>query len=131
MKKNTIQMGLPFTEAPYQPPAITPPLPPIVSRTLLVRPKWEVNPAGQIYPEIRFGGKYLEEAGFQIGRPASLTVRKNKIVITLHGPNPQPEPHVTARLVAIKTRRKSAAAHRDNTDTHSTNTQTHAYAIHP
>jgi|GEM_PF-6025300 len=113
MKKNTIprnQMGLPFEEAPYKPKEVTPPLPPIVSRNIVVRPKWEVNPAGEIFPEIRFGGKYLEEAGFQIGRAASLTVRKNQVVITLHGPDTKPEPDVVTRLAHIKTRRQSSAA---------------------
>jgi hypothetical protein len=113
MKKNTIprnQMGLPFEEAPYKPKEVTPPLPPIVSRNIVVRPKWKVNPAGEIFPEIRFGGKYLEEAGFQIGRAASLIVRKNQVVITLQGPDTKPEPNVVARLASIKTRRQSAAA---------------------
>lgn len=108
-------MGLPFVEAPYQPKEVTHPLPPIVSRSIVVRPKWEVNPAGEMFPEIRFGGKYLEEAGFRIGRAASLTVRKKQVVITLHGPDTKPEPEVVARLADIKTRRRSAAALRDVT----------------
>jgi len=113
MKKNAVprnQMGLPFEEAPYKPKDITPPLPPIVSRTIVVRPKWEVTSAGKIFPEIRFGGKYLEEAGFQIGRAASLTVRENQVVITLQGTDTKPEPHVVVRLANIKTRRRSTAA---------------------
>lgn len=108
-------MGLPFEEAPYKPKEVAPPLPPILSRNIVVRPKWEVSPAGDIFPEIRFGGKYLEEAGFQIGRAASLTVRKNQVVITLHGPDTKPKPDVVARLANIKIRRLSTTVSRMHT----------------
>ena len=111
MKKNTVsphQFGLPFLEPEYIPKEVPPPPAPIVARNIVVRAKWELTPGGDIYPELRFGGKYLQKAGFQIGRVVSLNVRKNKVVLTVSRPDADPAPEVTARLVNIKARRQRA-----------------------
>jgi len=113
MKKRLIphnQLGLPFTEPEYMPKEVSPLPPPIVARNIVVRAKWEMNTSGDIYPELRFGGKYLEHAGFQIGRVVALIVRKNKVVLTVSRPDADPEPQVTARFISIKARRKRAIA---------------------
>lgn len=87
-----------------------PPPAPIVARAIVVRAKWELTTGGDIYPELRFGGKYLQQAGFLIGREVALVVRKNKVVLTVSRPDADPEPTVAARLLSIKARRQRAVA---------------------
>jgi len=113
MKKNTVspnQIGLPFTEPEYIPKEVPPPPAPIVARNIVVRAKWELTPGGDIYPELRFGGKYLQQAGFLIGRVVTLIVRKNKVFLTVSRPDADPAPEVAARLVIIKARRQRAVS---------------------
>jgi hypothetical protein len=118
MKKNKVspnQYSLPFTEPEYKPREMPAPLPPIVARNIVVRAKWELTKADDIFPELRFGGKYLEQAGFLIGRAVSLIVRKNKVVLTVSRPDADPEPEVAARLLSIKARRQRACILRQQT----------------
>lgn len=92
------------------------PLPPpqtqINIHTVTVRPKWEVNPNGHIYPELRFSGKYLEDANFLIGRPVIVAVCKNKVVISVRQPDTAVNPDINTRLDNIRQRRQSSAARR-------------------
>lgn len=112
MKKTIVspnQIGIPFAEDKYEPKAIPIPTSRSATRTLTVRPKWEVTPAGEIYPEVRFGGKYLKDAGFLIGREVTLTMRRGKVVLTLGTSHADRNNTVSSYLENLKTRRQYAA----------------------
>jgi hypothetical protein len=115
MKKNQVspnQMGIPFAEDLYDPKAAPVPTPKGATRRLKVRPKWEVTATGDIYPEVRFGGKYLQDAGFLIGREVTLTMRRNKLVLSLGPLHADRKNSISSYLENLKIRRQYAAASR-------------------
>ena len=66
------------------------PVIPITKRkqvTVVAKPGYVPNRKN--YPWLRFGGKYLCDFGFQLGKKVSIQLQPNKIVLTVDDPEPQ------------------------------------------
>jgi len=92
--RSLIQLSLPFEEKDILPsPGLLQEKPkPFQEKHLTIGTKCGIGPKGEIYPELRFGGVYLEKANFRVGKKVTISLRRNKIIITVD--KPQPEPHI-------------------------------------
>jgi hypothetical protein len=67
----------------------TPVIPITRAKQVTVTEKPGFIPKGRNYPWLRFGGKYLSDFGFQMGKKVSIHLQPNKIFLTVDDPEPQ------------------------------------------